>query len=614
MRRILSLLAAGALALTVALPARAQVPPVPDPDDDKVTGQAYVRHDGGTDIGIEHCNDSATDPAADDDLTDIDIDSNDGGSRRQGNEPFSVVDPTNPDTIVAGWNDYCLTDLGQGWQGFAFSTDAGETWTDSIVPGYPSDTSVEGQASPLFGDHTDAGDPIAAFDNAGNLYVGGISFNRVGKTLGHVYVATYDTNAPDWTGGDESLYPVDYLRTVIVGRGSAAKNLLGVFQDKPMLEVDRTGGPTDGNVYVCWSRFTGNGQNKVYFSRSTDGGETFARPQAISRSDEVHSVQGCDIAIENDGDVYVTFRTFEDNAIFTTDGLGFARSTNGGLTFGKPELVTPIVQYFPFDTFTRNCGDGPLLCPSEFVFHRVPLEPRVTADQSGQLPGVYLTYNAVDPATIEATETSYSSAGAGASGEVGQSQIYVVSTLDDGDTWSDPIAVDPGAGTGHQFFPDIDALDGRLGVVWQDNRTDPCYDVQLPIGNTADATSCGTEIVTARFSFSFDGVTWGPSVQVSDVASQSQYEQFSNRDLPFFGDYNWISLARLDDGSVFAYMSWTDERDAVAGEDPREADVDGFDVLQCREDLGGGVFSADNCANAGGLDQNIYGNSAVFAP
>jgi hypothetical protein len=190
MRRILSLLAAGALALTVALPARAQVPPVPDPDDDKVTGQAYVRHDGGTDIGIEHCNDSATDPAADDDLTDIDIDSNDGGSRRQGNEPFSVVDPTNPDTIVAGWNDYCLTDLGQGWQGFAFSTDAGETWTDSIVPGYPSDTSVEGQASPLFGDHTDAGDPIAAFDNAGNLYVGGISFNRVGKTLGHVYVAT----------------------------------------------------------------------------------------------------------------------------------------------------------------------------------------------------------------------------------------------------------------------------------------------------------------------------------------------------------------------------------------------------------------------------------------
>ncbi len=89
--------------------------------DDKVTGQAYVRHDGGTDAGHQHCNNTATDPAADDNLNDSDVDSNDGGTRRQANEPFSVVDPTDPDTVVAGWNDYCLTDLGAGWQGFAYS-------------------------------------------------------------------------------------------------------------------------------------------------------------------------------------------------------------------------------------------------------------------------------------------------------------------------------------------------------------------------------------------------------------------------------------------------------------------------------------------------------------
>ena len=116
--------------------------------DDKVTGQQYVRHDGGTDAGIDHCNDASTDEAADDDPDDVDIDSNDGGSRRQGNEPYTVVDPTNPDFIAAGWNDYCLTDLGAGWQGFAYSLDAGETWTDSIVPGYPMDTSDEGMESP----------------------------------------------------------------------------------------------------------------------------------------------------------------------------------------------------------------------------------------------------------------------------------------------------------------------------------------------------------------------------------------------------------------------------------------------------------------------------------
>ena len=59
------------------------------------------------------------------------------------------------------------------------------------MPGYPQDTSAEGQASPLFGDHTDAGDPIAAFDSDGNLFVGGISFNRVQAHKGDVWVATY---------------------------------------------------------------------------------------------------------------------------------------------------------------------------------------------------------------------------------------------------------------------------------------------------------------------------------------------------------------------------------------------------------------------------------------
>ena len=109
---------------------------------------------------------------------------------------------------------------------------------------------------------------------------------------GDVYVATYDTE-PHPSG-----YPVDYVRTVVVGKGTPSEVIGGIFQDKPMLEVDRTGGAHDGNVYVCWSRFTGAGQNKAYFSRSTDGGATFSRPISISRSNEILSIQGFDIAIE----------------------------------------------------------------------------------------------------------------------------------------------------------------------------------------------------------------------------------------------------------------------------------------------------------------------------
>ena len=167
---------------------------------------------------------------------DADADSNDGGSRRQGNEPYVLVDPTDPDTVVAGWNDYCLSDLGAGWEGFAYSPDGGEHWTNSIVPGYPQDTSAEGRASPLYGTHTDAGDPVAAFDRAGNLFVAGIAFNRVKPQNGDVWVATYGTT-PHPSG-----FPFDYQRTVIVGQGTPSETIGGIFQDKIMLEVDRTGG------------------------------------------------------------------------------------------------------------------------------------------------------------------------------------------------------------------------------------------------------------------------------------------------------------------------------------------------------------------------------------
>ena len=94
---------------------------------------------------------------------------------------------------------------------------------------------------------------------------------------------------------------------------------------------------------------------------------------------------------------------------------------------------------------------------------------------------------------------------------------------------------------------------------------------------------------------------------------------FSARDLPFHGDYNWISLA--------------DTGDVVPGSDPRELQAqsgfnDGFDVAQCLVDLnpppGGATlpglplarsdapFTGNNCGNNGGLDQNIYGVSVTF--
>ncbi|MBA2311626.1 MAG: hypothetical protein H0V97_02370, partial [Actinobacteria bacterium] len=97
MRRMVIAFMAVVVGFALAAPATGQTTVgCSDGSDDKVSGQTYVRHDGGTDRGIQHCNDDATNPAPDDVLDDGDADSNDGGSRRQGNEPFSVIDPTDP--------------------------------------------------------------------------------------------------------------------------------------------------------------------------------------------------------------------------------------------------------------------------------------------------------------------------------------------------------------------------------------------------------------------------------------------------------------------------------------------------------------------------------------
>ena len=243
--------------------------------------------------------------------------------------------------MIAGWNDYC-----SDWMGLGFSIDGGETWTNSLVPGYPADTSTEGMQSPEFIRTNSASDPIGAFDNHGHFFFGFLAYNGFAghKTNSDVAVARYSVVDPDVNGGN----PLDYLGTTRVATGPAASNFRGVFNDKNMIEVDRTGGSHDGSVYMCWTKFVGaSPSTTILFSRSTDGGATFSHPIGISGKT---SGQGCDIAVEADGDVYVDWRDFAGNASHQTFGVSAVRSGDGGQTFGKVVKVGQLEAYNPFDT------------------------------------------------------------------------------------------------------------------------------------------------------------------------------------------------------------------------------------------------------------------------
>jgi hypothetical protein len=61
---------------------------------------------------------------------------------RQANETTVAISPVDPDIVAAGGNDYrMVTVSGDVWFGVYVSDDGGATWFNTMVPGFPSDTS-----------------------------------------------------------------------------------------------------------------------------------------------------------------------------------------------------------------------------------------------------------------------------------------------------------------------------------------------------------------------------------------------------------------------------------------------------------------------------------------
>ncbi|MCW2601079.1 MAG: hypothetical protein JWM02_2908 [Frankiales bacterium] len=553
-----------------------------------------------------------------------------GTNRRQQNEPSTAVDPRDPSIIVAGSNDYCtVPGAGGTWTGMYRSTNAGSNFSGSVVPGYPTDSSPEGQASPLHQRGlVNAGDPVQAWDNQGRLFYLGNAFNRTAPQNASVWVATYDQDA------------ARYLRTVIVGKGTPAPQ--GKFNDKTAIEVDRgIHSGSAGNVYTAWSVFQGAGNNEIVFSRSTDHGATFSTPTKISSG--VKDNQFADIAVTSNGTVYVAWRQFESSRGHQRAAVVYVRSTDGGASFTSPAVA----QYFEaFDAAdsagnpaaaeaaheqayqradgpdgevsdtsvgdSRDCGVGPFACRSGYVFFRHDSQPRITADPAAADQKVYLAFDAVIPGTEAPATTTYNTADpVGSTLRVGQGGLYF-STLS-GSSWSTPTLLDGrpvGASRrGHQFFPDINADHGVLHAVWHDSRNDPAYSVQFPPGNDGthrDAQGFATAthgLDTYAASSTNGGASW-TETRLSQSAQMPNYLMFGDRQVPFHGDYNYVSSV----GS-FAYNTWTDTRDSEPpnpGDDPRNAGGEGFQVNQCRT-LSGGSYGPDTCPDAGGLDQDIFG-------
>jgi hypothetical protein len=212
------------------------------------------------------------------------------------NEQQIVVNPTNPENLVAVWRDFRL---GYRQVGYGYSFDGGLTWTNPglfVDPHYPRDS-----------------DPA-------------LTVNAEGDYFAMLLAYTGSTNEPDGmllyrsTDGGQSWED----------RGFAVNATPGVFEDKEFVACDRTASPRHGRLYVVWDRFS---ETNIYCVASGNEGDSWTSPRRVS--DDAGN-QFPTPAVGPDGTLYVAWTYFFDPSI------RIDHSTDGGLTFGSDLVVTPV--------------------------------------------------------------------------------------------------------------------------------------------------------------------------------------------------------------------------------------------------------------------------------
>jgi len=113
----------------------------------------------------------------------------------------------------------------------------------------------------------------------------------------------------------------------------------------PAMDVDITGGPYNGNIYVAYmDDAPGYTDTDIYFTRSTNNGNTWSQKIRIN-DDPLNN--GCDqfhpwLTVAQDGSIIVVFldRRLDSGNLFMD--LYMTTSTNGGNTWSENERITTV--------------------------------------------------------------------------------------------------------------------------------------------------------------------------------------------------------------------------------------------------------------------------------
>jgi hypothetical protein len=456
-------------------------------------------------------------------------------------EPNIAIDPEDPEHIVLGTIDYNFPSMSS-----YVTYDGGETWDGPFQSPY------------VLGDTYSGGDPSLAFDRAGNVYMTSISIGLEDFVVGPVGISSEVSSialAASEDGGQTWVRNIPTARSRVRTTGLTPDrfgrlrgNLSIGFLDKPWVAIGPS--PTDPDqdvIHVTYTDFdtvydvlwlgelpnlvTTAVETSIKSVRSTDGGLTWSEPTLVSpvvresygaplgsggAEGTRRSVQGSQPTVLPDGTVVTAWVDSTDDEAM--EGLGeiyAARSTDGGVSYGPPVLAASFneIGFRPRNAFFRYWG-------SQF--------PQIASGPEGE---VYVSWVARPPDNV-----------------IDDGDVYLVSSFDEGQTWSRPQRLNGDEGNALQFFSSI-TVDptGTIHAMWGDMRDDPSQ------------TRYGIYYTRSEDK----GETWGfeddqlglrfRDTRVSDFASNP------NRGFPnglFLGDYFSIRAASPDD----VYMVWADTR------------------------------------------------------
>jgi hypothetical protein len=93
----------------------------------------------------------------------------------------------------------------------------------------------------------------------------------------------------------------------------------------------------DGTLYAAWTEYDG----PLWFSRSSDGGESFSKPMRIAGGGEAKPARGPALAVGSENSLYLAWTVGEEDSA----DIRVAKSTDKGRTFGEPAIVAQTKGY-----------------------------------------------------------------------------------------------------------------------------------------------------------------------------------------------------------------------------------------------------------------------------